>query len=167
MPARIASTVAIGLLAGVSCLFTAFAVPVPIWVVFVAWACFFAAGGGLAAARSTLVTGAAGVLSATLTLLAATTLGGSAWAIAGCVVLGAGALVALGHFPPLAFTPAGFLGFASTVGTIAATDSAITDPVGLGHPAVLVVAAFVIGVGFGLCSEWASSRLTLKSAAKA
>lgn len=163
MPARVASTVVIGLLAGLSCLVTAFAVPVPIWVVFVAWASFFAAGGGLAGARSTLVMGLAGVLSATLTLLAVTALGGSAWAVAGCVVVGAGALVAIGHWSPFSFTPAGFFGFASTVGTIAATDSAVTAPFGFAHPAVLVVVAFAVGVVFGLASERASARLTAKT----
>ncbi|MBS1691552.1 MAG: DUF1097 domain-containing protein [Actinobacteria bacterium] len=160
MSQRVVSTVVVGLLAAVSVVFTAYVVIVPIWVVFIAWACFFAAGGGGQGARSTLVMGAAGIISATLTLIAGAALGGSVWAVAACCIVGAGALVAIGHFPLLSFTPAGFLGFASTAGTIAATQSSITDPVAFTHPSVLVGVAFVVGVAFGLTSEYLPAKLT-------
>lgn len=159
MSQRLVSTVVIGLLAAVSVLFTTYVLAVPIWVVFIAWASFFAAGGGGLGARSTLAMGAAGILSATATLITATALGGSVWAVAGCCIVGAGALVAIGQIPLFSFTPGGFLGFASTAGTIAATQSSITDPVGFAHPSVLVAVAFVVGVAFGLISEYLPAKL--------
>ncbi len=164
MSPRIASTVSIGLLAGLSCLLTGFLVPVPIWVLFIAWASFFAAGGGLDGAARSLVMNALGVASATATMLAITALGGSTWAVAGCVVIGAGILVFITREGLVSFTPAGFFGFASVVGTIAATGTAITAPVNVSHPVVLVVGAIVLGTAFGFASEWPGDLLTKKPA---
>jgi hypothetical protein len=154
MSERTASTMVIGLLAAASVLLTNYWIHVPIWVVFIAWASFFAAGGGLLGARSTLLMGGAGVLSATATLICATALGGSVWAVAACCIVGAGALVAIGHFSVFAFTPAGFLGFASTAGTLEATGRLVTDPLTFSHASVLVLVAFVVGIGFGIASEF-------------
>lgn len=155
MPARIASTVSIGLLAGLSYLLTGFVVTAPIWVLFIAWASFFAAGGALDGAARSLIMLILGVASATATMLAITALGGSTWAVAGCVVFGAGILVFITRDGLLSFTPAGFFGFASVVGTLAATNTQITAPVGFSHPVALVLAALVLGTAFG----WASERL--------
>jgi ABC-type multidrug transport system permease subunit len=47
MSSRLADTTATALLAGLSYLLTAFVVGVPIRVLFIAWASFFAAGGGV------------------------------------------------------------------------------------------------------------------------
>src|SRR3954468_23896794 len=127
MSERIISTLVIGLLAAASVLLTNYWIHIPIWVVFIAWASYFAAGGGYAGARSTLIMGIAGVLSATATLIAATALGGSPIAVAACCIAGGGVPVALGHFSIFSFTPAGFFGFASTAGTLAATGRLITD----------------------------------------
>jgi hypothetical protein len=159
MSERIISTLVIGLLAAGSVLLTNYWVHVPIWVVFIAWASFFAAGGGYLGARSTLIMGTAGILSATATLLVATALGGSAVAVAVCCIAGAGVLVAIGRFPIFAFTPAGFFGFASTAGTLAATGRLITDTPTFSYPSVLVVVAFVVGTGFGLVSEFIPRKL--------
>lgn len=163
MPARLASTVSIGLLAGLSCLLTGFVVTVPIWVLFIAWASFFAAGGGLEGAARSLTMAVLGVASATATMFAITALGGSTWAVAGCVVFGAGILVFVTRDGLLSFTPAGFFGFASVVGTLAATDTAITAPVNISHPVALVLGAFVLGTAFGLVSEWLGGLLTTKT----
>jgi len=159
MSPRIADTVAIGLLAGLSCLFTAYAVSVPIWVLFIAWASFFAAGGGLHGALRSLTMSVIGIASATVTLLAATALGGSPLVVAGCVVVGAGVLVLIRNGNLLSFTPAGFFGFACTVGTLEATDLAINSSVSLTHPVVLVLGATVCGIGFGLGSQKLGSLL--------
>lgn len=167
MPARIASTVSIGLLAGLSCLLTGFVVSVPIWALFIAWAAFFAAGGGLAGARRSLAMNVIGVASAAATMLAIGSLGGSTWAVAGCVVAGAGVLVLITNDGLLSFTPAGFFGFASLVGTIEATGSAITDPVTFTHPVVLVLAAILLGTAFGIASERLGTVLTTKAVAPA
>lgn len=160
MPARIASTVSIGLLAGLSCLLTGFVIPVPIWVLFIAWASFFAAGGGLDGAKRSFVMLVLGVASATVTMLAITALGGSTWAVAGSVVFGAGILVFITRDELLSFTPAGFFGFASVVGTLAATDTVITAPVNVSHPVALVLGALVLGTAFGVASEWLGGVLT-------
>ncbi|WP_193044652.1 DUF1097 domain-containing protein [Mycolicibacterium baixiangningiae] len=167
MSARIASTVSIGLLAGLSCLLTGFAVEVPIWALFIAWAAFFAAGGGLAGAKRSLLMNVIGVASASATVLAIGALGGSTWAVAGCVVVGAGVLVLVTNGGLLSFTPAGFFGFASLVGTIDATGSAIADPVTMSHPVVLVVGAILLGTAFGIVSEWLGTSLTSKEVAPA
>lgn len=164
MPARLASTVAIGLLAGLSCLLTGFVVPVPIWVLFIGWASFFAAGGGRNGATRSLTMLILGVASATATMLAITALGGSTWAVAGCVVLGAGILVFITRDGLLSFTPAGFFGFASVVGTLAATDTVITAPINLSHPVLLVLGALLLGTAFGLVSEWLGRLLTSEAA---
>ncbi|WP_232719325.1 DUF1097 domain-containing protein [Gordonia metallireducens] len=162
-----ASTLVIGLLAAVSVLFTNYVLDVPIWVVFIAWASYFAAGGGPSGARSTLVMGMAGVVSATITLLVANAMGGEAWVVALCCIGGAGVLAAISGIPWLSFTPAGFLGFASTAGTIAATGSAVNDPVSWQHPSVLVAGAFVVGVAFGMASEYLPALLTGSAGAPA
>ena len=153
MTERITSTLVIGLLAAVSVLLTSYLIPVPIWVVFIAWASFFAAGGGYLGARSTLIMGFAGAASATATLIVASALGGAAWVVALCCIAGAGVLVAIGHFPFFAFTPAGFFGFASTAGTLEATGRLVTDPPTFSHPSLLVLGAFIVGTGFGIASE--------------
>lgn len=167
MTPRIANTVSIGLLAGLSCLLTGFAVKVPIWAVFIAWATLFAAGGGLDGAKRSLAMNLLGVASATATMLAISALGGSTWAVAGCVVVGAGILVLISNDGMLSFTPAGFFGFASLVGTIAATKSTITAPVNFSHPVALVLVAILLGTVFGLTSELLGTALTSKGAASA
>lgn len=164
MPARVASTISIGLLAGLSCLLTGFVIPVPIWVLFIAWASFFAAGGGVNGAASSLLMLVLGVASATATMLAINALGGSTWAVAGCVVLGAGILVFITRDGLLNFTPAGFFGFASVVGTLEATGTSITAPIDFSHPVLLVLGAVILGTAFGLASEWLGGLLTAKTA---
>jgi Protein of unknown function (DUF1097) len=159
MSPRIADTVSIGLLAGLSCLLTAYVIDVPIWVVFIAWASFFAAGGGVGAALTTLAMAGLGIVSAVLTLLAAAALGGSPPAVAGCVVVGAGALVVIRNAGLLRFTPAGFFGFAAVVGTIAATGTSVDAALTVSHPAALVTVAVILGVGFGVASEHLGTAL--------
>jgi hypothetical protein len=164
MPERLAHTVSIGLLAGLSCLLTGFVISVPIWVLFIAWASFFAAGGGLDGAARSLIMNAIGVVSATATMLAIAALGHSTWAVAGCVVIGAAILVLVTKEGLTSFTPAGFFGFASVVGTVEATGTAITAPVNLSHPVVLVLGAIVLGTAFGLASELLGGVLTKRTA---
>ena len=164
MPERLAHTVSIGLLAGLACLVTGFFIPVPVWVLFIAWASFFAAGGGFDGAGRSLIMNALGVASATAVMLTISALGHTPWVVAGCVVFGAGILVVVTVKDSLlAFTPAGFFGFATLVGTIEATGTSITAPVNLSHPVVLTLGAIVLGTVFGLASEWLNGALTRKS----
>jgi hypothetical protein len=90
-----------------------------------------------------------GVVSAAATRLAASALGDSPSVVAGCVVRGVGVLALVRNDRLLRFTPAGFFGFASTVGTIEATGTPVTAPVNMSRPVVLVLAATVLGAGFG------------------
>lgn len=165
MSSRLALTVSVALLAGLSCLLTAYVIPVQIWALFVGWASFFAAGGDRPAFTRSVLMNVCGVFSATGSLLLVDLLGGSPWAVAACVVVGAGVLVIVGDIPILSFTPAGFLGFASTVGTIGATATAITDPITFEHPALSAAIALLLGALFGLASVALSTALTRREPA--
>lgn len=163
MPARTASIVVIGVLAMLSCLLTASVVMVPVWVVFVGWAAFFAAGGGTSGFARSLLMSIVGVIVAVLVLLAVQLFGGSTWSVAVAVGIGAAILVALSAVKGFEFTPAGFLGFASTFGVLAAGGGGIGDPVSFTHPVVQVVVALIIGAVFGIASGLLSAALTAKS----
>lgn len=162
MNPRHATTLSVAALAGASCLLTAYLVPVPIWVLFIAWASFFAAGGGTTGLVKSVVLNLAGVLSASVSLALIAALGGSGWATALVVVAGAGILVLIGRPALLSFAPAGFFGFASTVGVCAATGAAVTDPFSSGHPVLLVVGALLLGASFGRASELLAGALTAR-----
>jgi len=162
MNSRHATTLSVAVLAGLSCLLTAYVVPVPIWVLFIAWASFFAAGGGTGGMVRSVVMNLAGVVSAAVSLALIGALGGSGWATALVVVAGAGILVLIGRPALLSFAPAGFFGFASTVAVCAATGAAVTDPVSTGHPLVLVVGALLLGALFGRVSELFAGALTAR-----
>lgn len=163
MPARTASALVIGVLAVLSCLLTAYVIAVPVWVVFVGWAAFFAAGGGASGLAKSLLMLLVGVIVAVLVLIVVQPFGGSAWSVAVAVGVGAAILVALSAVKVFAFTPAGFLGFASTFGVLAAGHGGAFDPVSFTHPIVQVVIALILGVLFGLASGVLSTALTAKS----
>ena len=162
MPARTASIVVIGVLAMLSCLLTSYVMTVPVWVVFVGWASFFAAGGGLLGFTRSLMMSIVGVIVAVLVLLVVQPLGGSAWSVAVAVGIGAAVLVAVSAVKGLEFTPAGFLGFASTFGVLAAGTGGAFDPLSFTHPVVQVVIALIIGALFGSASGLFSAALTVK-----
>jgi len=165
MHARTASTVVIGVLAALSCLLTAYVVMVPVWVVFIAWASFFAAGGGTSGLTKSLLMSVVGVVVGALVLLAVQPFGGSAWSVAVAVGLGAAILVALSAVKGFEFTPAGFLGFASLFGVVSAGGGGVLDPVSFTHPVVQVVIALILGTLFGLASGVIGAALTAKSPA--
>ncbi|MET0451103.1 MAG: DUF1097 domain-containing protein [Mycobacterium sp.] len=161
MNERAAATLVIGVLGAASFLVTIYVVTVPIWALFIAWASFVAAGGGVTGLRRSLPMAVLGIVSATATLLVAHALGGGPWATALCIVFGAGVLVAIGRFDVFSFTPASFFGFASTVGIIGATGRSITDAPSISHPAAIALMAMVLGTAFGFVAEQvagASSR---------
>jgi len=162
MQARTASTLVIGVLAALSCLLTAYVIMVPVWVVFIAWASFFAAGGGTSGLAKSLVMSVVGVIVGVLVVLAVQPFGGAAWSVAVAVGVGAAILVALSAVKGLEFTPAGFLGFASLFGVLSAGGGGVLDPVSFTHPAVQVVVALIIGAVFGLASGVFSAALTAK-----
>lgn len=113
------------------------------WIGFVAWAAFFAAGGGRGGALKSMAGGIAGVLLTAVTMAAVAALGGELpWLIA-MVALLAFVLVAMADIPPLAYTPAAFLGAASFFGAGAKVDETV----------LLVSITWLAGVSFGFASE--------------
>jgi hypothetical protein len=165
MPARTASALTIGVLAALACLITALLIPVPVWVVFVSWASFFAAGGGVAGLARSLVMNLIGAAIAILCLVVITAAAGATWSIAVSVGVGAAILVVLGAVPLLASTPAGFLGFAATFGVFSSGAVAVTAPLSTDHPVVLIVGALLLGAVFGILSEKIGGLLTTKKKA--
>jgi hypothetical protein len=165
MPARTASALTIGVLAALACLLTALLIPVPVWVIFVAWASFFAAGGGAQGLARSVVMNLIGAAIAILCLLVITAAGGAVWSVAVSVGVGAAILVVLGAVPLLSSTPAGFLGFAATFGVFSSGTVAVTAPFSISHPVVLIVGALLLGALFGILSEKIGGLLTTKKKA--
>ncbi|MCF7553413.1 DUF1097 domain-containing protein [Pseudonocardia sp. WMMC193] len=153
-----ALAVSVGVLGAVSTWLTATVLPVPVWVLFLAWASFFFCGGGRAGAVRGLLCNLAGIVIATLTLLVVTAGGGSVLLLGAAVGVGSAAMMLSSRIGVLAAAPAIVFGFAMTVGTIAATGTPITT-VSATNPALLAAAAAVAGVVFGLASEWLAGML--------
>ncbi|SEB09269.1 DUF1097 domain-containing protein [Leifsonia sp. 21MFCrub1.1] len=167
MSARAASTVVIGILAALACLLTATLVPIPVWVLFVGWASFFTAGGGVAGLARSVIMNLVGMVIAALALVAITAAGGNVWVLTISVGVGAAILVASSRIALLAATPAGFLGFAATFGFFTA-GAKLAAPFGFDYPLVLLTVAFVAGAVFGIASEKAGALLaSRKTSARA
>ncbi|TQE98894.1 MAG: DUF1097 domain-containing protein [Spiribacter salinus] len=161
-----AMSVGIGVLGALATYLTATVLPLPVWVIFIAWASFFAAGGGISGLKQSVASNLTGVVIASLSLLAATGLGGAPIAAAICVGLGSAAMVQVGRLELLSFTPTVVFGFASTVGTSAALGLPITHA-GLDNPGLLAAAAVVTGGIFGIAHEGMATALTRFLPAKA
>jgi len=119
------------------------------WVGFVAWAAYFAAGGGADGVRKSVSAGLAGVILTAITLFSVQELGGSLAALIGLVAILAFVLVAMADISALAYTPAAFLGAACFFGSGAKLDSS----------ALFVGLTWCLGVFFGLASEQVGKRL--------
>ena len=154
-----AMSVGIGIFGALATYLTATVLPLPVWVIFIAWASFFAAGGVIKGLVKSVASNVTGVIIATLSLVAATKLGGSPIAAAVCVGLGSAAMVQVGRAELLAFTPCVVFGFASTVGTSAALGLPIMHS-GIDNPALVAAAAVATGGIFGIAHESFASMLT-------
>jgi hypothetical protein len=119
------------------------------WIGFVAWAAYFAAGGGADGVRKSIAAGLAGGLLTAITLFGVQALGGSLVVLIGLVAILAFVLVAMADIPLLAYTPAAFLGAACFFGSGAKLDVS----------AVFVGLTWCLGVLFGLMSEQIGKRL--------
>jgi hypothetical protein len=124
------------------------------WIGFVAWAAFFAAGGGAAGALKSVTGGLAGVLLTAATMAAVAALGGGLPWLMGLVALLAFVLVAMADIPVLAYTPAAFLGAASFFGAGAKVDETV----------LLVSITWLAGVAFGFASEHMGKRFARSAA---
>jgi hypothetical protein len=119
------------------------------WIGFVAWAVFFAAGGGTAALAKALPAGIAGAVLTALTMIAVGRFGGGLSALLILVPILAFVLVAMADQRWLSYTPAAFLGAAAFFGTGG-------DPA----PGLAVVcSSWVAGLALGFASEWLGKKL--------
>ena len=158
-----ALTISIGVLGGIDTYLTATVIPVPVWVTFIAWASFFAAGGGTQGFLRSVACNLTGIVIASLTLLTVAMLSDHPLIAALCVGIGSAAMVQASKTPFIAMTPGIVFGFASTVGTTAATGYPITT-VGLDNPALIAASAMVLGGAFGYVSEAFADLLVTKAA---
>lgn len=158
-----ALSISIGVLGGVATLMTATVLPIPVWVIFIAWASFFILGGGTGGLLKSVASNLAGIVIASLTLLVIHLLGGGVAVAAVAVGVGSAAMVQASKISLLSKIPAIVWGFASTVGTVAATGRDITTT-SLGNPALVAALAMVLGAVFGIASEYWGSAMTANRA---
>ena len=161
MKAKEAYTVSIGLLAVADTYLTTTALPVPVWVTFIAWASFFIVGGGGKGLVQSVASNLTGLLISSLTLLGISATTGSPIAAAALVGIGSAAMVQASKATLLSILPAIVWGFASTVGTTVATGKPITT-LGMDNPALVAATALVVGALFGYVSELLGDALTEK-----
>jgi Protein of unknown function (DUF1097) len=142
---------------------TATVLPIPVWVNFIAWASFFASGGGSAGFIKSVVSNFICVIISSLCLLAIAAAPGSP-AFAGLSVgLGSGAMILASSHRAPGFPLAIVFGFASTVGTLAATRHPITDT-GVVNPALIAGFSILVGAAFGFVSEKLADALATRRA---
>lgn len=166
MPPLVAAMVSLGILGAADTYLTATVLPVPVWVTFVAWASFFACGGGADGFVKSVARNYTGVAIASLTLLAIALGPQYPLFAAICVGLGTSAMVAASAVPLLAFPPAIVFGFACTVGTTAATGKSILTG-DISHPTIVAAVAMLLGASFGYLSELGANMLAAKKPAAA
>jgi len=161
-----ALSISIGVLGGVATLLTATVLPVPVWVIFIAWASFFILGGGRSGLIRSICSNLTGILIASLTLLAVHLLGGGVAVTAIAVGIGSAAMVQASKIELLSAIPAIVWGFASTVGTVAATGKDITTA-SISNPALVAALSMILGALFGIASEIWGAAMTARAATPA
>ena len=164
MPPLVASMISLGVLGAIDTYLTATVIIVPVWVTFIAWASFFACGGGTQGFVKSIVSNWTGIIIASVTLLVIAF--GSVhplWA-AICVGAGTAAMILVSARPLLNFPPAIVFGFASLVGTTAATGQGVLTS-GITHPTLVAAVAMLLGACFGFVSELGTNWLASKKKA--
>jgi len=166
MPNLVAAMISLGILGAIDTYVTATIFPVPVWVTFIAWASFFACGGGQKGLMKSIVSNWTGIVIASITLLIIQYGPAHPVFVAVLVGLGTSAMVLVSAIPILSFPPAIVFGFASLVGTTAATNTTVVTS-GMNHPTLVAMAAMLLGGGFGLLSEIGTNLLAAKKPATA
>jgi hypothetical protein len=161
MPSLIAAMISLGILGAIDTYLTATILPIPVWVTFIAWASFFVCGGGKDGFITSVARNWMGIVIASLTLLVIGMAPAHPAIAAVCVGLGTSAMVAAASIPLLAFTPAIVFGFASLVGTTAATGKSVMTG-DLSHPTIVAAVAMLVGASFGYASELLTNMLAAK-----
>lgn len=113
------------------------------WIGFVAWAAFYAAGGGGAGFGKPLAASTAGILLTAATMYAVAQAGGGLIAMIVLVSILAFVLVAIADVAALAYTPAAFLGAATFFGSGGQPDESV----------LFVILSWVAGLALGYVSE--------------
>jgi hypothetical protein len=163
MSPLMALTTSIAILGGVDTYLTATVMPIPVWVTFIAWASFFACGGGTAGFTKSIISNWTGAVIAALSLLAISFVPDSP-AFAGISVgIGSGAMILASSHRALGFPPAIVFGFASTVATMVATGHPITER-SIQNPLLIAAVSLLVGDMFGFVSEKFSEILTARRA---
>lgn len=163
MPPLIALTISIAVLGGVDTYLTATVFPIPVWVTFIAWASFFACGGGKSGFLKSLISNWTGLVIASLCLLVITLAPTSPVLAAVSVGVGSGAMILASAHSALSYPPAIVFGFASMVATTVALHRPITEP-SIRNPALVAALSILVGAAFGFVSEWFAAALTSRRA---
>lgn len=163
MPNLVAAMISLGVLGAIDTYLTATALPVPVWVTFIAWASFFACGGGQHGFVKSVASNATGIVIASLTLLTIHFGIQDPVFAAICVGVGTSAMILASAVPLLSFPPAIVFGFASTVGTMAATGKSMVTA-DITHPTIIAAVAMLVGAAFGFASEVGTNLLARKTA---
>ncbi|MER6850645.1 DUF1097 domain-containing protein [Streptomyces flaveolus] len=157
-----AMSISIGVLGGIATLITVTVLTVPVWVIFIAWASFFILGAGTDGLVRSVASNLTGIAIASLTLLVISALGGGTAVAAVAVGVGSAAMVQASKSKLLSQLPAIVWGFASTVGTVAATGQSITST-SLHNPALVAALSMVLGAVFGIASDYWGTAMTKRT----
>lgn len=150
-----ALSISVGVFGALSTWLTAVVWPLPVWVLFLAWASFFFVGSGFSGLLTSVACNWTGIAIATCTLLAVNSTS-SPVLLAIAVGVGSFAMVQVSRLSWISATPAIVFGFAMTVGTIAATGNGIATG-GVSNPALIAATTALVGAAFGVASEWGAT----------
>lgn len=134
-----------------------------IWQAFIAWACFYHAGGKVGGLKTTIVCMSFGALVGALSVMLAGALGAlGALAAPVAVGIGAAVLCLAAHVSLLSAIPASVYGFAAVAGLILLGKD--MTPLGALGP---TIGSIIIGAVFGFVSEALAGKLTAPKTATA
>jgi Protein of unknown function (DUF1097) len=171
----VALSVSIGLLGGIATILY-LKLGLLIWAAFLAWACFFHAGGNDSGFKNTIVCNTFGAFCAwvaavvILSIPLADSLTLPVWA--GIVVgLTVGLMCLAAHVPALSAIPASVYGYAAVFAYLLQTPDALTKEkllsATMGNAFLVVVISMILGAIFGFASAKMAAALTAKPASAA
>lgn len=159
MHSTLALTTSIAVLGGFYTDLTATVFPILVWVTLIAWASFFACGGGVPGLVNSVASNWIGILIASLCLLVISVAPASPALAAISVGLSSGPMILAASAGFLGSPPAIVFGFASYVGTTQATGHGVLDG-GIAHPTLVAGLSMLVGALFGVLSEMLAKALT-------
>ena len=137
-----------------------------VWVGFIAWGCYFAAGADNAALQKTIAGMIFGAVMAGIALyLVSSGMLGGLGALAAPIIIAATVfpLVAVAGINLLSVVPANVYGYAATAGlALTANTAGNATAIDMTNPVILVAISTVLGAVFGMISGKASGMLGAK-----